>query len=183
MKLFVTYRSSFVKKGLMFLQPSSLRSTALIHMTVQRLFRVRTVCPWGRYGLVDSLDKRHERELAGLVPGGELTIASGAKHEKRDVQSRRSGSGEEPDWWRFLYEAKCTQKKGYRVTAELWKEIEKDVLERSVEMRPALALRFYGESKHSIGSTPVLADLVLVDLNDFVELLEELRHLKSTAEG
>lgn len=126
----------------------------------------------------ETLSRRHEEELAELLPEGQQTIASGAKHEKHDVKTKRGKS-----WWRFLVEAKCTQSKGFRVTEELWKEVKQNALLGGPEQRPALAIRFYGDSKESVARTPIQEDLVLVDLHDWLELLEEVRHYTEAENG
>lgn len=124
-----------------------------------------------------TLSRRHEQNLAEWIPGGEQTVASGAKLEKHDVKSKKDGF-----FWRFLYEAKCTQSKGYRITRELWNEVVRNAHLQGQGMRPALAIRFYGESKASVDKVTVDADLVVVDIDDWLELLETLEEYKRRAE-
>ena len=126
---------------------------------------------------MEKFFERHEREIAEWLPAGSQTIASGAVGDKRDVQQDQTDTNK---WWRFLVDAKSTQQKGYRVTAKEWEQLERDVLDRSSEMRPALALRFYGLSKGT-RETTVLADLAVISFHDLSELLTELDSLRSSA--
>lgn len=126
--------------------------------------------------MTERLHERHEREIATWLPAGSQTLASGAVAEKRDVQQDRTETNK---YWRFLTECRETQSKGYRVTAQEWKALERDVLNRSSDMRPALALRFCGVSKGR--GTAVEADLVVLDVRDFVELLHEFDALRGAA--
>jgi len=119
-----------------------------------------------------TLSQRHEREFAEMIPGGAQVLASGAKLDKHDVRTATKGT------WKFRYELKCTQKKGFRFTAEAWKKLKDYVYGRSSEERPAYALRFYGEDTDRIANTKVLADLVIVELDDWCELLEELERYR-----
>lgn len=125
--------------------------------------------------LNEKLFERHEREFAELVPGGTQTVASGAKLEKHDVRTTQS---KWLRWWFFRYELKSTQKKSYSLKLQAWKDLVEYVTSRSAEERPVWAIRFYGESVDRTSDTPVLADLVVLDLNDYVELIEELASLR-----
>jgi hypothetical protein len=120
--------------------------------------------------VTEALWQRHEREVAALLHG-QVTIGSGNSFEKLDIQKERDGS-----WWRALAECKCTQKLGYRVTAKLWNEVRERVYERSAEMRPAMAIRLYGDGGGR-GQAPVVADLFILDLNDAAELFDERERL------
>lgn len=117
-----------------------------------------------------TLFGRHELEIAEQLPEGQLTIASGAKYEKSDVQVERSKS---TVWWRSLVECKCTQAKSFSITKELWDLVSNRVYERSAEMRPVLSIRFYGSSKAQAQDVAVLTDLVVLDKDDWIELLQE----------
>lgn len=121
-----------------------------------------------------SLFDRHESEVAAILPRGNKTIASGAKYEKSDVV--RLGS------WGFLIECKSTQGIGFRITKGLWKLARKRAYDRSIDLRPALAVRFYGPTK-TIDTTPVIHDLVTLDLEDFIELINEIDSLKEIVNG
>lgn len=120
--------------------------------------------------LKTDLSRKHEDDLATLVPGGRRVVASGSKRESHDVYTP---DGDE--WWKFRYEAKCTQRGSYSLKLSDWKDLEAAVYSRSANERPAWAVRFYG---HGEADAPVLKDLVAVDANDWVELLEELERLR-----
>lgn len=115
----------------------------------------------------ESLAQRHEREFAEVIPGGETVIGSGSKLEKHDVSTSRYNGA-----WQFRYELKCTQQKGYRLTYKDWRDLVEYVYQNSSDMRPAWGIRYYNEDEKK------LADLVVVDLNDWVELLDELTELR-----
>lgn len=124
----------------------------------------------------DSLSQRHEREVAEVIPGGRQVLASGALLDKHDVSTSTKGS------WKFRYELKCTQQKGYRLTVKDWQELVEYVYGQSAEERPAWAIRYY--DPESVAARPsdrasVIADLVVVDLNDWCELLAELETLRA----
>lgn len=113
-------------------------------------------------GKDNTLDQRHEREIAETLPRGKQTIASGAKYEKSDVV--RLGK------WGFLVECKCTQSIGFRITKGLWKLARNRAYDRSMDLRPCLAIRFYGPTK-LIESTKVETDLAVLDWEDFIEMV------------
>lgn len=116
---------------------------------------------------MDLLWQRHEQEFARIVPGGQSIIGSGRLVEKMDVQTDRDGS-----YWRFLYSLKCTQRKSFRFGIDWWEEVCRAVESRSVEMRPALGLRFYGPGTVNVRA---IADLVVCSLDDWAELLSVVR--------
>ena len=127
------------------------------------------------------LSGKHEFDIASWCPGGQLTISSGNKYEKLDVQTARDNSH-----WRFLIECKETQKLSYSIKRELWEYITEKTYERSSEMRPCLAIRFNSpnvehepvEREVSVEQVKVLQDIVVLDAHDFFELLEELKDLR-----
>ena len=122
------------------------------------------------------LSRRHELDLARILPGAHRVAGSGSKRESHDVETLVTENNE---WWRFRYEAKCTQKKSYSFKEAEWKDLVEDVYSRSSQERPAWAIRFYGEeASPGMGQVPVLQDLVVVDLNDWCELLVELESLR-----
>lgn len=121
---------------------------------------------------METLSNRHEREFAEAVPSTLQTLASGGVLEKHDARSEQT---EDNRYWRYRSELKCTQKKSYSLKCAEWKElVEYSALQGE---RPAWAIRFYeeGEARPNL---PVKADLVVLDLNDYVELLEELGRLR-----
>jgi hypothetical protein len=122
----------------------------------------------------NTLDQRHEREIAETLPGAKQTIASGAKYEKSDVVRI--------DKWGFLVECKCTQSLGFRVTRGLWKLARNRAYDRSVDLRPCLAIRFYGPTK-LIETTKVEADLAVLDWEDFIEMVTLIDEQKAELDG
>lgn len=121
-----------------------------------------------------KLWERHEGDIAELF-GGQLTLGSGNKFEKLDIQVDRNGTT-----WRPLIECKCTSKGSYGVKVGLWDEIVQHVYERSDEMRPMLALRFYGPD---VGrNTPILADLAIQDINHVAEMYDTIKRLTKRVE-
>lgn len=126
-----------------------------------------------------KLFNRHEKEFAQIIPGGQRTIASGAKLEKHDVFTEKNAVN---DHWRFRYELKYTQNKSYSFKIEDWKQLKEYCALRGE--RPSWAIRFYGPELDRVENVEVVADMVLVDLNDWVEILEELENLRGgTQEG
>ena len=123
-----------------------------------------------------TLSDRHEAHLSEVVPGGARVAGSGSKRESHDVSTRSLTES----WWLFRYEAKCTQKKSYSFKEAEWRRLVEDVYSRDAHERPAWAVRFYGEGGED---APVLKDLIVVDLNDWVELLEELETLRGSQEA
>lgn len=122
-----------------------------------------------------ELSGRQEEEFAKLIPGGKRTIASGAKYDKHDVRTEKTLANL---FWRFRYELKYTQKKSYSFKLKDWQDIQEYVALQGADERPAWSIRFYGENKARYSETPVLADLVVVTLEDWIELLDELERLK-----
>lgn len=118
------------------------------------------------------LSERHENDLAALFPHASKTAGSGAKRESHDVRTLVFKVNE---WWLSRIEAKCTQKKSYSIKLSEWRQLEADVYSSSAQERPVLAVRFYGEGEDD---SPVAKDLVVTDLNDYVELLAELEKLR-----
>lgn len=118
-----------------------------------------------------KLADQQETYLASVLPGASRTSSSGSRRESHDVRTLVS---ETNNWWRWRYEAKCTQKKSMSFKLADWRDLERDVYSSSVEERPAWAIRFYDED------ASVLKDLVAVDLNDWMELLVELERLRGS---
>lgn len=122
--------------------------------------------------IIRVLSDQHEKDFAEVVPGGYQTVNSGATFGDRDVNTNLTDG---TVWYQFVYELKSTQKGSYRLTLDDWNELVQDTYSRSSSMRPAWAIRFYGEPSRV---TPVKADLVVLDLDDFVEILSELTRLR-----
>jgi len=129
---------------------------------------------------------RHENEIAKIWPEASKTIASGAKFEKGDLKTN------EIEHISFVVECKCTQNVSYSITEKVWNEVKEHSNNRSWTSRPALCIRLYGktEEETSWGGTrtntpeelPVELDLVVLDLNDFLEFYEQYLELKSKQE-
>lgn len=129
----------------------------------------------------ETLSNRHEREIADILPGAERTLASGAKLDKHDIRTLDTATSRH---WQFRYELKCTQKKSYSFKQAEWKDLVEYVYRNSSDMRPAWAVRFYEDVEKSRAvDVPVKADLVVVDINDWVELLTELDELRRLRDG
>lgn len=127
------------------------------------------------------MSNRHEQDIADLWPSGKRTIASGAKYEKGDVKTA------ERENITFDIECKCTQKKSYSITQEVWGTIKQHANDRSWNARPVLAIRLYGptEIEEKWGTrtnTPdtleVVEDLVVMSLNDWLEFYDDYLQLK-----
>lgn len=129
-----------------------------------------------------KLSDRQEKDIANWWPNAQQTISSGNKYEKLDVQVERDDTS-----WQFLIECKETQNKGYRLERELWEYISQRTYERSGDMRPCLAIRFYSSNiveepvRHEVPveKVKVLTDIAVVELSDLIELVEELQTLRS----
>lgn len=129
---------------------------------------------------------RHENEIEEIWPEASKTIASGAKFEKGDLKTN------EIEHISFVVECKCTQNVSYSITKKVWDEVKEHSNNRSWTSRPALCIRLYGktEEETSWGGTrtntpeqlPVELDLVVLDLNDFLEFYEQYLELKSKQE-
>lgn len=127
------------------------------------------------------ISDRHESDIEKLWPEAKKTLASGAKHEKGDVKTAEIHNIE------FCIECKATQNKSYSITKEVWETIKQHAMDKSYTARPVLAVRLYGPTKveESWGtrevspeSLTVEQDLVIMDLNDFLEFYEEYLELK-----
>ena len=130
------------------------------------------------------MSNRHEKDIEDLWPAGKRTIASGAKYEKGDVKTAELYN------ITFDIECKCTQKKSYSITKEVWDTIKQHAQDRSWNARPILAVRLYGptEVEEKWGTrtnTPdtieVVEDLVVMSLNDWLEFYDEYLRLKGEA--
>jgi hypothetical protein len=125
---------------------------------------------------------RHEKDVEDLWPESKRTIASGAKYEKGDLKTA------EVENISFVVECKCTQKASYSITEKVWDTVKEHAQNRSWTARPALAIRLYGPTKEETEwggervnlpeALPVKQDLVVLDLNDFLEFYEEYLELK-----
>jgi hypothetical protein len=120
-----------------------------------------------------TLAQRHEEEFAADLDhvGVRQTIASGSVEGNLDANTGVNG-----DSWRFWYSLKCTVGRGIRLTREIVEEARQAAYSRSSDCRPSWGMRIY-EDDHS-RKPGVFFDGVLVELSDWVELLEELQDLR-----
>lgn len=125
-------------------------------------------------GKMNPYADRHERDVAELF-GLRRVSGSGSGDERGDATKDRDGS-----YWRLNAEAKSTQQKGFRITQDLWEEVRNRAYEKSSEMRPALAVRFYGPQDAKYAE--ILHDLIVMDIDDVAELLEEREQLAAEVE-
>jgi len=142
--------------------------------------------PFNKQAFQKKMADRHESELEAIWPEASKTIASGAKFEKGDLKT------EEVENISFVVECKCTQNVSYSITEKVWNEVKEHAQNRSWTARPALAVRLYGPTKEETSwgvrentpeELPIKQDLVILDLNDFLEFYEDYLKLKSKLEG
>jgi len=132
-----------------------------------------------------KFSQRHEKEIEDLWPEIKRTPSSGNKMEKGDLQST------ETHGILFKVECKSTQNSSFSITKTIWNTIKSHAQNKSWLMRPALAIRLYGptiqmtewgERENTPESLPVELDLVVLDLNDYLEMYEDyLRLLEKEA--
>lgn len=127
---------------------------------------------------IKHLSDRHEREIAEEFPGGETTISSGRRHDKADVRIKRDvGAWVSGFLWRLLFECKSTLKKSYRVQLKDWETVEEHAGSLGPDVRPVMAIRFYGVGG-SVWETPVVKELALLSMDDLHEMWVELKMLR-----
>ena len=128
-----------------------------------------------------KMSQRQERELEQEWPEAKRTIGSGAKWEKADLQTQEIQGME------FMIECKSTQSSSFSITKSIWNTVKSHAQNKSWLSRPILAIRLYGptiemtewgERENTPETLPVELDLVVLDKNDFLELLEEFFRLK-----
>jgi len=124
---------------------------------------------------------RHEADVAEWWPLAKQTIASGAKYEKGDVKTAEAKN------ITFDIECKCTQKKSYSITSDVWQTIKQHAQNRAWNARPILAIRLYGPTdvdtqwgtrSNSPETLQIIEDLVVMDMNDWLEFYDEYIMLK-----
>jgi hypothetical protein len=122
-----------------------------------------------------DLSKRHESEVAALLPAAVKVTASGATLDRHDVRTLQSKLMND---WTFRYELKATQRKSYSFKVEDHLEFREYSILRGE--RPAWCVRFYGDREVGrIADLPVKADLVCIELADWIELLSEVERLRA----
>jgi len=132
-----------------------------------------------------KMAQRHESEIESLWPGIKKTASSGNKMEKGDIES------EETRGILFKVECKSTQNSSYAISKSVWNTIKSHAQNKSWLMRPALCIRLYGptiemtewgELERTPDTLSVEQDLVVMDMNDFLEMYEDyLRLLEKDA--
>jgi len=127
------------------------------------------------------MSQRHEREVEDVWPNAKRTPSSGNKMEKADVQAQ------ENQGIAFMVECKSTQNSSYSIAKSIWNTVKSHANNKGWEMRPALCVRLYGQTnqdeawgirEHTPETLPVELDLVVLDLNDFIEFYEDYLRLK-----
>lgn len=102
--------------------------------------------------------------------GGRVQAGSGAVwSSKGDV---KTGSNFFDDSLSFLYENKQTENKGFRVSVDLWEEIRQKAIKTEGKL-PALQIELERKS-------PSPTRLVVLDEDDFLELLETIKNLPNS---
>lgn len=101
---------------------------------------------------------RHEIDIAKWLDG--LKSPGSGNTKNRPLDGRQDRKEQK---FAFGWDAKCTFGEGITVTKTMWKKAR----EQSLGERTLLPLRFY-DNERFIGFT----DLVVLDLNDFIELIE-----------
>lgn len=129
-----------------------------------------------------KMSQRHEKDVENIWPEAKRTIGSGSKYEKGDIKTA------EIENISFVVECKCTQKVSYSITEKVWETVKEHAQNRSWSARPALAIRLYGPTEEETewggirSNTPdtltVKKDLIVMELNDFLEFYEDYLRLK-----
>lgn len=104
--------------------------------------------------------KRHEAHVAEVL-GGRLTVGSGNQWRDQTDGKHVHGSRE----YAFAWDCKSTLGKSISVTLAAWRKL----LEQADDYLPAMPLRLYADERLTMPA----ADLVVVDLDAFGEILEE----------
>jgi len=110
--------------------------------------------------LIKKLSDKHESFVADLI-GARKSRASGSQwNDQTDGRQNRYESE-----FAFAFDCKCAlpQTKSVSVTREMWQKLE----DQSHGERSMLPIRFYQTDRGD-----VWRDLVVLNLNDFVELME-----------
>lgn len=108
-------------------------------------------------------EKRWAKKTGGKTQAGSGAVWS----SKGDV---KTGSHFLEEELSFLYENKQTEKKGFRVTTDLWNEI-RDKAIKTEGKRPAMQIELERSSSNSVR-------LVVLDENDFLDLIESSKSSK-----
>lgn len=110
--------------------------------------------------LNSRMGRVHEEFLVKIL-GGRKTKASGSQWT--DQMDGRHGRHLQE--FAFAWDGKSTLAKSIGVTRAMWEKAK----EQAGGERPMLPLRFYNTEKLDVG-----LDLVVIDLNDFAEMLERV---------
>ena len=112
-------------------------------------------------GTTRDMSDAHEKHLVEMF-GGRRTPGSGNQfNNPMDGRLNRY-----TDDLAFAWDGKSTLFQSITVTREMWEKAK----EQALGERPMLALRWYATERLSVAQ-----DLVVVDINDFAELLELAR--------
>jgi hypothetical protein len=110
------------------------------------------------------MSDKHEVFLAELLDGRRSKGSGNQYNDAMDGRNRRYEQA-----YAFAWDGKSTLGKSVGVTREMWSK----AVEQSDGERPMLALRWYDDYRLNPG-----LDLVVVDANDFAELLQAAREGK-----
>lgn len=114
-----------------------------------------------RKGTTRAMSDKHEEHLIDVL-GGVPSPGSGNQAAK-PLDGRHSRMTEK---FAFAWDAKSTLADSISVSRNTWDKIVRDAHGE----RPLMPIRFYDTQRLDVG-----LDLVVLDLNDFVELLEAAR--------
>jgi hypothetical protein len=106
----------------------------------------------------------HERDVAALLGG---RVQRGSGNQWHNPGDGVNGHGEE---FAFAWDCKSTMSLSYAVGRETWRKIK----EQSQGLRPAIPVRFYDDHSHE-----AYVDLIVIDLNDFVEMRARIAELEA----
>ena len=107
-----------------------------------------------------KMSDAHEIFLAGQF-GGRRSIGSGNQsHDQADGRNERGTP------FAVAWDGKSTLGKSHSITLDTWDKL----VEQSHGLSPVLALRWYATERLHVGR-----DLVVLDVHDFIEILEAAR--------
>jgi hypothetical protein len=109
----------------------------------------------------------HERDVAKLL-GGRVPRGSGNQwHNPTD------GVSPHAEVFAFSWDCKATMANSFSITRMTWKKIK----EQASGLRPAVPVRFYDDYTFRTH-----VDLIVLDLNDFVEMKDRITELEAEIE-
>lgn len=109
-------------------------------------------------GLNRRMSDKHEADLATWLNG---RVTRGSGNQAANPMDGRNNRYK--DVMAFCWDGKSTRAKSIGVSLAMWEKAK----EQAHGERPALPLRFYSADRLSVAQ-----DLIVLDLNDFIEMLE-----------